>query len=139
MKSKQGVRAGVRDVDKTQYITEAKDKALTCYCMECATCLCESDYNAAHYAGKRFVAMLTSKIEVVVMRNHHTCSWCKFGLDIREASLRIVNSVKGVYVCPTCLRNNGFRLYRQTDDVMRETRNDYYVLQTKKGGVVDEC
>lgn len=122
---------------KQEVINEAKDKALTCYCMECATCLCESEYNAVHYAGKRFVAMLTNKIEVVVMRNHHTCSWCKFGLDIRDASPRIVSNGKGAlssfYGCPTCQRNNRFKLYRQTKAVMRETRNDYYVLEIERG------
>ena len=121
---------------KKKTIQDAKDEALTCFCMSCATCLEESEYNRVNYGGKRYVAMLTSKADIVVMKSHHTCSWCKHGLDIREATPRI-NKGKGgryrtFYTCPTCQRQNKFKLYDSANsDVMGTTSNEYYVLEVE--------
>ena len=117
---------------KRKTVSEMIEKALSCYCMKCATCLDESSYNATNYGGKRFVAMLTNKAELVVMRNHYNCSWCGYGLDIRDATPEITDNGKGglssVYHCPTCQKRNRLKLYKQTNDVMKQTRDDYYAL-----------
>lgn len=117
---------------KHELIKEMLDEALTCYCMKCATCLEESDYNRVNHDGKRFVAMITGKANVVVMRNHYTCSWCGHGLDIRDAAPKIMEKEAqrkaSFYYCPTCQKQNRLKLYKRTKGVMANTKDEYHVL-----------
>lgn len=110
----------------------AKDAIFTCYCMECPTCLEEDDYNEVHYHGCRFVAVYDRGFTPVIVKNHHTCTWCKMSTDFRD-----IHSLAGKiqpdarrenYQCLVCNNPNSLRIYRVSGALIRETYDMYRIL-----------
>ena len=111
----------------SKHARDMKDRALVCFCMECPTCLSECDYNRINYGGKRFVGMLGKNAKVYIVKNHHTCSWCHFGLDIRYSSF-LLDGKRSMFNCPICLSPNGLKDYADCESVKGETIDQYHVV-----------